>query len=54
MVKGDIKFNSEKVSKFINYVMERGQKQTARGIVYDAFEIVKEKAKVEDVMEGAK
>jgi small subunit ribosomal protein S7 len=51
MVKGDIKFNSEKVSKFINYVMERGQKQTARGIVYDAFEIVKEKAKVEDVME---
>jgi small subunit ribosomal protein S7 len=51
MVKGDIKFNSEKVSKFINYVMERGQKQTARGIVYDAFELVKEKAKVEDVME---
>jgi small subunit ribosomal protein S7 len=51
MVKGDMKYNSEKVSKFINYVMERGQKQTARGIVYDAFEIVKEKAKVEDVME---
>jgi len=51
IVKGDIKYNSEKVSKFINYVMERGQKQTARGIVYDAFEIVKEKAKVEDVME---
>ena len=51
MVKGDIRYNSEKVSKFINYVMERGQKQTARGIVYDAFEMVKEKAKVEDVME---
>jgi small subunit ribosomal protein S7 len=51
MVKGDIRYNSEKVSKFINYVMERGQKQTARGIVYDAFEIIKEKAKVEDVME---
>ncbi len=51
MVKGDMKFNSEKVSKFINYVMERGQKQTARGIVYDAFELVKEKTKVEDVME---
>ena len=51
IVKADTKYNSEKVSKFINYVMERGQKQTARGIVYDAFEMVKEKAKVEDVME---
>jgi small subunit ribosomal protein S7 len=51
MVKGDIKYNSEKVSKFINYVMERGQKETARGIVYGAFDLVKEKAKVEDVME---
>ena len=53
MVKGDIKFNSEKVSKFINYVMERGQKQTARGIVYDAFEIIKTKggATTVDVME---
>jgi small subunit ribosomal protein S7 len=53
MVKGDIKYNSEKVSKFINYVMERGQKQTARGIVYDAFEIIKTKggATTVDVME---
>jgi small subunit ribosomal protein S7 len=51
IVKGDIKYNSEKVSKFINYVMLRGQKETARGIVYDAFDLVKEKAKVEDVME---
>ena len=51
IVKGDIKYNSEKVGKFINYVMERGQKETARGIVYKAFDLVKEKAKVEDVME---
>jgi len=40
----DIEFNSEKVGKFINYVMERGQKETARKIVYDAFEIIKDKA----------
>jgi small subunit ribosomal protein S7 len=51
IVKPEAKYNSVKVGKFINYVMERGQKVTARGIVYDAFEIVKEKAKVEDVME---
>ena len=47
----DHKYGSEKVGKFVNYIMIRGQKETARKIVYDAFEIVKEKAKVEDVME---
>lgn len=47
----DYKYDSEKIGKFINYVMIRGQKETARGIVYDALEEVKEKAKVEDVME---
>lgn len=51
IVKADNKYNSEKVGKFVNYVMLRGQKTTARDIVYDAFEIIKEKAKVEDVME---
>src|SRR3989344_3867670 len=35
-------YNSEKVAKFINYVMHRGQKETARKIVYSAFdEIIK-------------
>lgn len=47
----DSVFNSEKVAKFINYVMLRGQKETARKVVYEAFDIVKEKAKVEDPME---
>jgi small subunit ribosomal protein S7 len=51
MVSADHVYNSEKISKFINYVMERGQKETARGIVYGAFEVIKEKAKVEDPME---
>ena len=45
IVKPDIKFNSEKVEKFINRVMVCGKKQTAREIVYGAFEVVKEKAK---------
>jgi small subunit ribosomal protein S7 len=44
-------YQSEKVEKFINYIMLRGQKQTARKIVYDAFEEIKEKLKVEDPME---
>ncbi len=44
-------YQSEKVGKFINYVMLRGQKETARGIVYQAFDEIKEKLKVEDPME---
>lgn len=44
-------YSSEKVGKFINYIMIRGQKTTARGIVYDAFNKIKEKANAEDPME---
>lgn len=51
IAKPDIKFNSQKVEKFINYCMERGKKNAAREIVYTAFDLVKEKAKVEDPME---
>lgn len=51
IVKPDIKFNSEKVEKFINRVMLSGKKQTAREIVYGAFEVVKEKAKVANPIE---
>jgi small subunit ribosomal protein S7 len=48
IVKPDINFNSTKVEKFINYCMERGKKNTAREIVYAAFDVIKEKEKVED------
>ncbi len=44
-------YNSAKIGKFINYVMIRGQKATAQGIVYEALEKIKDKAKVEDPME---
>lgn len=47
----DIKFNSEKVEKFINYCMERGKKNTARTIVYKAFELLKEKEKIENPLD---
>jgi small subunit ribosomal protein S7 len=43
-------YNSEKVSKFINCVMERGKKNAARMIVYEALDTIKQKAKVEDPM----
>jgi small subunit ribosomal protein S7 len=43
----DIKFSSLEVSKLINYVMERGKKNTARGIVYGAFQDIKEETKKE-------
>lgn len=47
----DIKFNSVRVEKFINSVMWDGKKSTARKVVYDAFDIMKEKAKVENPVE---
>lgn len=37
VVKPDIKFGSVEVERLINYVMLRGQKETARKIVYSAF-----------------
>jgi small subunit ribosomal protein S7 len=47
----DLKYNSTRVEKFINSVMWDGEKATARKIVYDAFEIIKEKQKVESPLE---
>jgi small subunit ribosomal protein S7 len=47
----DRKFNSVKVSKLINRVMDSGKKSVATKVVYDAFELIKEKAKVEDPIE---
>src|SRR3990167_10952169 len=39
----DPKYQSVTVEKFINKVMLRGQKETARKLVYGAFDILKEK-----------
>lgn len=43
----DMKYNSTKIEKFINYIMKWGQKSTARRVVYDAMTIIKEKTKRE-------
>jgi small subunit ribosomal protein S7 len=51
MVGPDLKYNSLRVEKFINSVMWDGKKSTARKVVYDAFEILKEKTKTENPLE---
>ena len=40
-VTADRQYNSENISRLINYVMLRGQKETARKIVYAALEDIK-------------
>lgn len=41
----DSVYDSEKVAKFINYVMLSGKKTTARGVVYRALDSIKEETK---------
>lgn len=42
-VGADYVYNSQKLEKFINYMMWSGKKETARASVYKAFEVIKEK-----------
>ncbi len=51
MVKPDGKYASLVVSKFINYTMERGKKETARSIVYGVLEDLRTELKNENVVE---
>ena len=44
----DPTYNSEKVAKFINCVMESGKKNAARMVVYGALSEIKTKTKTED------
>jgi len=44
-------FQSEKVGKFINYIMWDGKKSVAEKVVYEALDVIKEKLKVEDPLE---
>ncbi|MEK7564469.1 MAG: 30S ribosomal protein S7 [Patescibacteria group bacterium] len=43
IVKPDFMYNSEKLEKFINYVMWSGKKETSRKVVYSALDVIKEK-----------
>ena len=46
----DTKFNSKIVAKFINMLMQEGKKSIAEKIIYDSFEIVKNKLNEVDVL----
>ncbi len=55
-LKPDINYQSLKLSKFTNYIMESGKKNVARKIVADCMIEIKDKAKTEaplDVFEAA-
>lgn len=39
----DFIYNSQKLEKFINYIMWDGKKETSRKVVYSAFDVIKEK-----------
>ena len=44
-VTADYKYNSIKIAKFINYVMQRGKKTVATRVVYDAFDLIEKEMK---------
>jgi small subunit ribosomal protein S7 len=44
-IEGDSKYSDKNIAKFINYVMEGGKKSVAERIVYQSFEIIKDKIK---------
>jgi small subunit ribosomal protein S7 len=43
IVNSDFVYNSQKLEKFINYIMWSGKKETARKVMYSAFDVIKEK-----------
>ena len=55
MVSPDLRHSSTKVAKLINYIMSEGEKETARRVVYGAFEVIREKTKLDplEVFEAA-
>lgn len=55
IIEPDLKYNSQTVSRFINKLMVRGQKETARKLVYKAFDIIKDQTQKEplEVFEAA-
>ncbi len=51
VIRPDIQYKSEKVAKFVNYIMESGKKRAAQKIVRDALDAIKEKMQVENPLE---
>ncbi len=51
ILKPESTYDSVKVAKLVNYVMDSGKKATARKVVYDSFDVIKEKVKTEAPLE---
>jgi len=51
----DPKYHSVNIAKFINQIMRKGKKSIAQKVVYDCFEIIKEKTKKDplEIFDGA-
>jgi small subunit ribosomal protein S7 len=49
IIPGDVIYDNVMVAKFINQIMRRGKKTIAVKIVYNAFDIIKEKTKKDPV-----
>ena len=47
----DLKYGSENLARFINYIMLDGKKDKARGIVYDALDIIAKEAKTDEPLQ---
>jgi len=48
-IEPDPRYNNLVVSRFTNYLMKGGKKNTARRIIYGAFDIIKDKTKKEPI-----
>ncbi len=48
-IKPDEKFGREDIAKFTNYIMERGKKTIAKGIIYEALDLISEKTKADPI-----
>jgi len=48
-IEPDARYNNLVVSRFTNYLMKGGKKNTARRIIYGAFDIIKDKTKKEPI-----
>ncbi|MFA7364886.1 MAG: 30S ribosomal protein S7 [Patescibacteria group bacterium] len=44
-IESDLKYGDKNITKFINYIMVDGKRSIAQGIVYDAFDLIRQETK---------
>ena len=44
-IENDLKYGDKNITKFINYIMIDGKRSIAQGIVYDAFDLIRQETK---------